>query len=168
MKDSKARTSDHADELASDRWIHARVQCSARVVIRRLGEPATSLDDLTQSAWIMLLERVRGYDAERSSLRTFACRVLGWWAASQCRHLARSKRLRQRTLIAERHTTPSITPSERVENEDLLSVLTPNERAIAELAARWGVAGAAERLGMHRSTVHRRVSRIRSRLERAV
>jgi len=70
--------------------------------------------------------------------------------------------------MVERHATSSATPSERVDNEELLSMLTANERVAAEFAVRWGIAGAAERLGVHRSTVHRRLSRIRSGLADAI
>jgi len=168
MKDPTDTPGKFSEQLVSDRWVHARVRHSARAVMNRFGEPAASLHDLTQDAWVVLLERAKSYDARRSSVRTFVCRVLTWWSASKSRTLARRKRSEQRALMVERHATSSATPSERVDNEELLSMLTANERVAAEFAVRWGIAGAAERLGVHRSTVHRRLSRIRSGLADAI
>lgn len=152
------------------------------------NEPARRQEasDLVQEVLLRVMSRIRQYDPRRATLRTFVARIAESALLDEARRRSAAKRnpFRESFSLDGRFRgqgdsanrgTPDVKDSDARESERLrdlkidlaeaLSALPADLRQLAEDLREWTPAEAAERAGVHRGTVHRRLASIRRRWE---
>jgi len=144
----------------------------ANAVIGQCGLTADDRDDVEAQLLLALCARLRKFDAERSSLRTFTCRVMDREVASLLRYRLAQRRLplsQSEPVDEGRATYPapgtSLSTAERLEfwldvGKVIETLPVPLRKTV--LALRGGSpTEAGQNLGTARSVVYERIAQIR-------
>ena len=143
----------------------------ARAVIGQAGLTADDREDIEAQLLVALFSRVRAFDGERSSLRTFACRVMDKEVASMLRYRLAQRRLQLgRPELVDGGAPDHVygaSPSTVQQQEFWMDVgrvmeTLPSPLRETVLALRCGSpTDASEALGTARSVVYERIAQIR-------
>jgi len=135
-----------------------QVRAAAAVAAGRV--PASDREDLEQEALVGLWLASGRYDPTRATLKTFVERVAERQFASLLR---RRNRLRIEPLDGHPFPTPDGIPAIQfhVDFERILSCLTDEDRAVAQLLLDHRPTEISRMLGIARSTLYARMARLR-------
>lgn len=149
--------------------VYAEYRSYVESALTRLGVPATDVDDLTQEVFVVLLRKIRTWDAEQSA-RSWLYQVARRVASNDRRRRARDQRRRQAAWAPADLEAPDEAVS-RAEAAELISrfldTLETDSRTAFLMAEVEGFGGAeiARRLGVHPQTIYSRIRAARAKFE---
>ena len=165
---------DYARELSRDPEVHALVRKKAGRVARVFGLDHHEREELGQDLLLELLKALDRFDPARGKLIAFAHGTANRWYLTEFRRLKRAGRrpreghLGEKDLLVEsQEPPPGDVAGVREDAAELMAALPPELAEIARAVTRDTVAKVAERAGVHRATVKRRLERARAIAEEA-
>lgn len=160
---------DYAHELSIDPEVHDLVRKKARRLGKAFGLDHQEREDLEQDLLLRLLKALVRYDPAEGKLIAFAHGVSDRWYLAKTRALGRAGRRAQTGLLGDsdhiiesEEPPPGYLNGARAEAADVLDVLPPDLAEIARAVTRDPVAVVAERMGLHRGTVHRKLAQAKA------
>jgi RNA polymerase sigma factor (sigma-70 family) len=158
------------EEMAAFFDAHAAPAVAARVraLVASGRVPRRLAADFTQELTTRVWARLGKYDPSRSPPAAFCCML----ADRQARAILASRRAAKRDPGREVAYTEVASADDEARQRDMaldievaIASLRPRQRRLVDLLRTESVTDAAEALGIHRSTAHEEIARIRLRFE---
>ena len=151
-----------------DGELHEAIRFMVNAHIDRYGLPPADREELQQGVWVEFAKAFKKFDPSRSAPSTFARGVAELWLRQQGRAL-RAKG-RKRILDAENWTLEDAdarsAPDARTAGDarydfkSICALLEPEDAELLSEFAHYTMIEIAQRRGINRGTVHRRIARI--------
>lgn len=162
------RTRHYLNEIAMDGLLHEALRFMVNRHVDQFGLSPADGEELQQGIWLEFAKAFKKFDPSRSAPSTFARGVADLWLRQQGRAL-RAKR-RKRVFDAENWTledanarsAPDAGAAEdaRHDFESICTLLEPEDAELLSEFAHYTMIEIAQRRGINRGTVHRRIARI--------